>query len=596
MNIIKLEADVNELLILRNSKPVIFAGSAVSIWKPSGLINGMSVTKSFWDILFKDFTRSPDEEDFIDSLVWEFPFEHLFELCPNKQKANQFLIETYNCSVANPVHKAIVTGFNDGRIHHIITTNYDNCFEGALINFPALKFKTIVDEKEALQNYSDKISKFFFKIHGTADEDSETLVFTLRDQGFLPIGKRQLLKNLMFEKVCLFVGYSGLDFDLCPLIAKIPEIKIYWIDIKDYPQSVNAKNLLVQTNGTYIQADMREFIQRWLGIDCNADYGAKDITINDIENIFSKEEIFLWRIALLNNIGLPEIAIKAIEEAEGKIDESERLLHKARALFYQGKYLSASKTFSSTAWLHLTYNNYKRSSEVFLDASDSYRAGGYFFRACSCLFAGRFISRKYDKAKYLLKKSLLISNFLEGVKSFKAFKFLSNILKQILKSNLKSCAKLSLNQGSLHDFQQVGLIAERSGIQSNELIESDYYPPNQSKEGYKHLGYYHAQVIAFNDECLRTNFETLRDEEKTAFLDNFNKHIKYCELTGQNGSLWKLFANKKRFLDKVNLDIFDSYQKLDLYFQSCEYSRLMKRQQALKFGINIKIGTVKKIV
>ncbi|MGC2236552.1 MAG: SIR2 family protein [Pyrinomonadaceae bacterium] len=586
MEILELKDAKDKIEFLRNSSPVVFVGSGVSIWKPTGLANGISVTDSLRSIIFEDFDQSDEEKYLLESLTKWFPFEHLFELAPNKQKANDLLTELYDCSISNPVHKTVSKAFSNGKISHIITTNYDKCFEDALKAFPSLKFRTIINEEQSLEALSDTASKFYFKIHGTAEKTNKNLTFTLRDEGLLPKGKRGLLKQLLANRVCLFIGYSGFDFDICPLIARIPNVRIIWTDIHGKPQSTNANALLRQTNGTYIKANMLEFLPAWLkfdiGINPNERPVLRNITPEEIKGIFSEEEISLWRMAILNAVGLPKLAKRATSDAKGKVSEKERLWHEARALFNEGKYLTAAEMLGFISMEYSKDGNFKLAADTWLDTSDSYRAGGYFIRAWQSLLKSRIASRKYDKAKYFLKKCMLILNISDGLKSIKPLHILIKIW---LKRNLKLCAEFSLEQGSLLDFQQAGLIASRSNISLKELEKGDYFAPPEPKEGYRHIGYYLAEVMTFFDEYSNADFDALSEEQKKEILQKFKEHIKNCELTEQFPNLWKLLAVYKNFLEKTGLEVFRDNDKLNTYFQSCEYSNLMKTQQAKKFGI-----------
>lgn len=588
MEILELREAAEKIKLLRDSSPVIFAGSGVSIWKPTGLANGTSVTDSLRSIIFEDFDLPNEEKDLLESLTKWFPFEHLFELSPNKQKANDLLVETYDCSVTNPVHRAIAEAFAAGKVSHIITTNYDKCFETALKEFSSFNFKTVVDEEQSIKALTDKDSKIYFKIHGTAEKTNRNLIFTLRDEGLLPKGKRGLLKQILSDRICLFIGYSGFDFDLCPLIARIPNVKIVWTDINEKPQSTNANALLRQTNGIYIKANMLEFLPVWLEADIGMSSGEKpvfkNITPEEIKGIFSEEEIILWRMAILNAVGLPKLAKKATSFAKGKVNEKDRLWHKARALFNEGKYLQASEILSSVSLRYSNEDHPKRASDTWLDTSDSFRAGGYFVKASRSLLKSRIISRHYDKAKYFLKKSILISNMADGLKFIKPLHFFMIVW---LKRNLKLCAAYSLEQGSLLDFQQAGLIASRSKISLEQLENGDYFAPPAPKEGYEHIGYYLAKVMTFFDEYRNADFSRLTETQTKEILIQFEEHIKNCELTEQFSNLWKLLAVQKYFLEKTGIREFTDTEKLYTYFESCEYSSLMKTRQAKKFRLHI---------
>jgi hypothetical protein len=597
MRIIKLENASYEINLLKTVSPVVFAGSAVSIWEPTGLADGMSVTKSLCEIIFEGLKLNHDEKEILNALTlgkWEqktdstwvkkydgIPFEHLFDLCPNGRKAGKLLSQIYDCSISNSVHQSISKAFSEDKVSHIITTNYDKCFEDAFSKLTPFHFETVDEEIQYIN--SDKESKYYFKVHGTADATKENLIFTLRDEGLLPRWKRELLKKLLSDKVCLFIGYSGLDFDLCPLIEKIPNIKILWIDKNPSPQTINAKTLLNNTKGIHIEGDMRKFISQWFGIDCQPNIKRTTIRASEIRGFFSDEEIEIWRMAILNAIGLPAFVSKAALESKGNVDKKIILWHEARADFNAGKYKKASETFNLISEKYANEGRFKSESDTLLDASDSYRAGGYFINAWVKLYKGKRVTKDYNKAKYLLKKSMIISNIFDGLARFGLIAF---FLKYWLKRNLRKCANTSLEKGSQLDFQQAGLIAKRTNILLNELEKGDFYSPPEANEGYKHIGYYLAEIMTFCDEIKNLDYKNLSSEEKNETLKQMNIHIKNCEITGQTSNLWKLLAVKKNFLEKTKLGEFKEQEKLDLALQFCEYSRIMRFQQAKKFGLN----------
>ena len=91
--------------------------------------------------------------------------------------------------------------------------------------------------------------------------------------------------------------------------------------------------------------------------------------------------------------------------------------------------------------------------------------------------------------------------------------------------------------------------------------------------------------MTFLDEHQKINFDVLTKEQKEEINKKFKEHIRNCELTEQFSNLWKLLAVQKNFLEKTGLEVFKDLDKLKFYFNSCDYSPLMKFQQAKKFGI-----------
>lgn len=581
MRIVRVQDAATDIALLQRRKVVVLAGSGVSIWQPTTLPSGASVTSAIWETLLDGVHLSTEESNLLQDLAIDFPFEHVFEVCPNQSKARDFLISLYDCRIANPVHSLIAEATENGLVESIITTNYDHCFEAAFSAFPHTPLKIVSNETQANSTAISSGEILLFKVHGTADFHSDSLIFTLRNEGLLPIGKRTLLSNQMSNALCLFVGYSGLDFDLCPLIAQLPGTEIFWIGREPEPHTTNAKHLLNDANGTYIYGDMLEALAKWTGIRCRATLARNFITPADIRRVFNEEELAIWRVALFNALGFPKMALQVLATDRARIPEPKRLLQESQSLFYAAKYEQASESYASLARLLAKSGSKKQSSDVWLDTSDSFRAGGYFLRALISLLKGRWSASDFDKAKYYLKKSLLISNFLEGLDTVKAPRCLRQLVKDRLKHNLNSCLRMAIEQGSLHDFQQVGFLAEKHEV---DLDSTGLFAPKGSSEGYKHLGYYHAEIMSFNEKERQRDFATLTAVEVSSLTDEIDKFVSHCELTGQDSSVWKLLAIKKRLFETHGI-IFQERDKLLSSLDNCEYSSRMKKSQMSRFGL-----------
>ena len=256
--------------------PTVLVGSGVSLWQPTGLPSGQNFTQAMYSILFENqFKFSKVEKSLLGKifgLIWskEFsgmPFEHLMECCPSEDKANLLINKVYTSRRANPVHEALVKGLKNGLIHSIITTNYDCCIDEALdksgINYA--KVVTTVQAEKALLN-SDV--PCYFKIHGSTEPGMEqTPMFSLRHEGLLDPTKRRLLALLTVNRPLVLIGYSGLDFELCPEIERSGVKEIVWNDLYSEPPSISAKRLLEEKGGHLIYGDMHIFIRNWLGTD-----------------------------------------------------------------------------------------------------------------------------------------------------------------------------------------------------------------------------------------------------------------------------------------------------------------------------------------
>lgn len=237
------------LNIIENLKiepPVLLVGSFVSTWPPTSLPNGQQVASDLFELLFPlSITQISDEKNiYLKKIFYKVPFEHIFERCPNEQKILKVILKSFSVDKYNLMHKALIDGVIQNKITNIITTNYDLCFDKLLAQFSNPGIKRIVTEKD-INNNRHIPQKIYFKIHGSADDISgNSVVFTLRHESLMPKWKRNLLTDLLANKNLLVLGYSGLDFEICPEILRIPTKRILWNNIKDEFPSPNSELVL----------------------------------------------------------------------------------------------------------------------------------------------------------------------------------------------------------------------------------------------------------------------------------------------------------------------------------------------------------------
>lgn len=132
------------------------------------------------------------------------------------------------------MHLAFAQLMNRGIIEHIITTNYGEGLERAcsVVCQPARLPQVIVNRLEADQALLTK--PVIFKIHGCARPGNEkSLVVTLREEGEMPVWKRNLLGQLINGKALLVCGYSGLDFEVCPELIHLRPTSVTWNSYDD---------------------------------------------------------------------------------------------------------------------------------------------------------------------------------------------------------------------------------------------------------------------------------------------------------------------------------------------------------------------------
>jgi hypothetical protein len=565
--------------------PTVFVGSGVSIWKPSDLPSGQDFTRALFSVLFAGpFAISAAERILLEEMFgrkWSphfsgMPFEHLMECCPSEAKANMLVNRLYDSRSPNPLHRALAKGIKDGKIHSIITTNYDCCLDEALSD-EGFSFVKAVTPEQALAARRVGVPRYF-TIHGSVEGGLETSpMFTLRHEGLLHPHKRALLTELTEGRKLVMLGYSGLDFELCPEIERLAVADLVWNNLRDYYPSVSAERLIGIKNGTLLYGDMRILLARWLGMtDRPENVPSKEAhVLTAVRDIFDDEEVGMWRVRVLNSLGMPSFTLRAL----GTIDASHApfffTVERGRAEFHAGRYKRSRRHFQRAFLTALAARRWHCAADAALETSDAYRTYGAPLRAYACTWAVPLFAARQSTAKKLLKQSLVIRDMAEVARSLQrvlrsrvgamplidtACRTLTEMLLQVLSGKLSNCAREALPAGNWIDFQQVSLIAEGAGVRLPTTDE--FYSPPKAAEGYKHLGYYIPQTMIFTAECLKDRGRLSASPEMRC---EWRRHVKLCRRLGLNAALWKVLI--LRHSPKVKARARGA-------FRQCDYGKL----------------------
>jgi hypothetical protein len=376
----------------------------------------------------------------------------------------------------------------------------------------------------------------------------------------------------------LIIGYSGLDFEICPEILKMPVKNIFWNlrNFKENQISPNARRFLKEMSGYFLIGDMLNFLQ----VDARRGKFSNDL-LNSIKTEFTDCEIGIWRASILNSIGCASIALKASKESltrcsQNKGDLASLKRQEAQALFHTGKYRQSGKEFYSIAKdLDLNLNSSLR-VDILLDSCDAYRAYGDFIRATICLKESEKEilkiaepkSRSELQGRAALKEVLIWRHLYQIVKQLK-LKPVANFIRKKSIKRLKIASKTSLVAGNWFDFQQVRFWAERMDINPSILAYEIPYEPPPLKEGYDHLGYFVAQSMYLRDKIGKEKAHLSTEDEL-----NWNKYIKICMEFENYPEIWKLLLiDLRRNITKKKIESGKVFIKA---FFLCEYTIPMR--------------------
>jgi len=577
---------------LKKDPPVVLVGSFISTWLPTSLPNAQKLTSDIFELLFPQTLTGLDEigNRYLRTIFTNVPFEHVFERCSNEEKIRKIIKEAFLVDAYNPAHQAIADGLISGKFRAVITTNYDLCFDklfGYCSTQSNRQIKRIIRESDYTNHYPTN-NRFYFKIHGSADDvDGESLVFALRHESILPDWKRKLLIEALSGKNLLVIGYSGLDFEICPELSNIPIKQIYWNSFTDKFPSPNAEILLRKnSNNVLLIGDMRNLLSDLIW-PISAQAGiSSDNFIFEIYNKFTQYELNYWRVTLLNSMGCPSIAFNIAQSclgdvADDKLDFLRMNRQIAQALFHKGRYRDSANTFLLSAKLANQLSDTLLEAELLLDTCDAFRCYGAFYRSSKVLNRAlnlcNSVSHEFNKnrllGKFHLKRILLMRHL------YQISKYISWLRSWIIKKctqDLKAASKFALQTGNWLEFQQTRWWAERLGIDPAILADKEYYQAPPSKSGYDHLGYHVAQCGVFRDMLQKTK-DRLSDQNKTLLIN----HLEHCKLFGNIPEIWKLLFLK---LKRDKEDYGNTFYGFLKHFFKCQYRPLIRIQQLLTGG------------
>jgi hypothetical protein len=350
----------------------------------------------------------------------------------------------------------------------------------------------------------------YFKIHGSADDSTrQSLVFQLRHESGLPNWKRSLLRSIVRDKTLLLVGYSGLDFEICPEIPLLRPAQVLWNVLTESEITPNARMVLEKAGGEIVVGDMRRLLSVVFR-PVSAQHGRPNIDIEAVvRSRFSESTLRLWRAKILNNLSYGKSALREIrgllKEARGVVP-IELLEEQARAFHYIGAYKRAARTYENIAKLATKRKLCVEDIyEELLSACDNWRSYGAFLKAAkrlreaealgseSALTRGDLLAAAKLKRILLLRRNYQMAELL-GAKRYK------NRIRARAQVLFKSSAEALLTSGRWFELQQLRLWADRFDLPADATRPSGMYELPQPRHGYEHLAFPMAQMMVFRDE------------------------------------------------------------------------------------------------
>ncbi len=555
---------------------VALLGSGVSIWEPSNLPNGQQVTNDLAAIIANS-TVSPKRT--VTDLIRRSPFEHIMARYPKRWVLTEILSGAYYPTDPNLLHEAFAHLLNDGIVDHIITTNYDVGLEAACLKVcNASRQPQIIVEEKDLRRMSIT-QPVIFKIHGCASPAlKHSMVITLDEEGEMERWKRELLASLVKSKSLIVCGYSGLDFDICAELAQMEPTVTTWNSFSDpnVDESAltgNAKKVIAALDATVLVGDMKKMLETLAGKACNSGWGMGGSFVSKLVDELKDDWLVdKWRVWVLNGLSCSRDGIEVAKRmysnsgvsVEHRLDS---LLALAEPLFHGGFYFQAGTAYREAALLAQSSGDMDKRLKAELGVVESDRVAGYLYQAWRKIrrlektlpALARASEREKVEAAIALKWVLLQKYPYRLAKLFPPF---ANRIRHRVKERLIKVANYSAT-GSWFDFQHCEMLARDYDIPFNEVYLGTL-KPLASHEGYRHLGYILAEMMAYRKMLDSGLSKTL----------NYNYMILADEI-GCNPEVWKIATAIKRCFGRKALPT--SVTRLARQAKkNCEYTLLMK--------------------
>jgi hypothetical protein len=239
---------VDDVLAIPPEELVFFVGAGISCPQPACLPTGERLRRELADFLFaapafqglpRDLAGDlrtgiaggrlpvPGTEEHLQ--IHGLPLEGLLDIYQahmDEEPVRRFLVQNLASGMSNTVHAALASCLVAAppAVSAVVTTNYDTLIEQCM---PAAARDRILVYRE--EDFASRPAEtpVLYKLHGSIHEP-KTVVSSLSAERALPDWKRECLLRLVEGKTVVVFGYSGFDFDVCPLLLEARTARFYW--------------------------------------------------------------------------------------------------------------------------------------------------------------------------------------------------------------------------------------------------------------------------------------------------------------------------------------------------------------------------------
>jgi len=528
--------EIEEIL---NSVPAIFIGSAISSFHPTSLPSGEQFCRQLFEYVFQKDNLGIGIPENIKLEIANVPFEAIMECCPTKTRLPAILNKIYGTNIYNAFHYIFSQLLLEGKISSIITPNYDLAIDNVINE--EKKICTIKSQDDYLAFKKTPIKGTYFKIHGTSEINCEdTLIYTLSQEGSLEKWKQELLTDLLQHKILIVIGYSGRDFDICPLIAEINYKKVIWIKYvnTNIEQSAYEEYLLASNgNNLSVAGDFKSLLLKVFNKKVDCSFQPKEIDFNVIFSL-SLEERLEWRINILSRIACANIGMKVLNNAKIHLRPDYVFMVLSEMYGHTGEYYKAALNAD-------LYSQYSPANSIesllgISRCSQFWINSGKYFKAYRLLNSLKLKKNKLFPNESQLDATILGNEltFWQRMKQLISNRLIKYVFILFHKYIDRKIEKLQIRFLLLKDN---GNWNERQLIQHNIerlQLKVNYNLSLPAIKGYRNLGLTGMEIIACRHSL--SNNKCWDDSER--------KLLEYCiskaKELGMNTELWKLLRLK----------------------------------------------------
>lgn len=405
---------------LLNKKSIIFCGAGIS------RNSGLPIVDQLVTIFLREMKISKESiKEIVDnSGKLKVPFEYFIEKI-SENCNTEILYNIYSLGSPNTNHIFISMLFKNGLIKTIVTTNFDNLIENALLMgnikyYAGKDYDLITNEKELSSINWNSDKKRIIKVHGTIS-DIYNLDITLSRVSRKYYSKP--LINLIFHLFykgnhdsIIILGYSSSDyFDITPLIESIDksEKKIFYIQ---HSEKTKIQDIRVKKDNNpfshfvygiryYTKTD--NFVKRiWKLISDDDKY----------QYLTSKTDWEKYVVSWINNIKKEKKHIKkeivcSLLEGVGNNKKALSISKQLLNLYLkENKIFDIGMCYNNIGDLYNTNGNIKRALFYLTKALDYFTLDKRYYGICLGNIANSYsLLGSFDKAGFLFRKAFIIS-------------------------------------------------------------------------------------------------------------------------------------------------------------------------------------------